>query len=487
MPAPADSQDPVPHASTLQKPAHTPAPSRLRTASAILLCALVGGLGYSGLRMAQAQAPDFEFFYKGGRWLLDHGTLDRGVDVHTDGRVEPRGTIEWYLPAVSRLMTLLAWMPQTVAGVVWLGLNLAALLALARLTAIHFMGAAPREWPPAALAALCALILPWYWEVRLNQINLLTLLLLLASFVHWRQGRSLLSGFWLGWAILLKLTPALLLAWFLLKRQARTCAAAGVTVLLCGPVSDLAVFGPGHTADLYRAWWRAAVIDGSPRGNILAQREMDWRNQSTAAVFSRWLHTTNWSTRFDNDPRLPPDPTPRYSNVADWAPRQVAWLVLTLSITLVAALALVARRPAAALPPARLTAEWALFLLATLWLMPVMRRYHIVWAMPAAAILLAHAWRTDWTRLSARLAAAALAIFLATHLSLLLNDQLGSNILEALGVLWLGTVALGAGLGLLMTTRERESSICAQSSPAPTAGCSNPHAPLRTSREATAY
>ncbi|HMQ15304.1 MAG TPA: glycosyltransferase family 87 protein, partial [Phycisphaerae bacterium] len=373
----------APHPARLARAAATPP---VRTLARAMLLAILASLAFVGWRAAMLRAPDFEFFYKGGRWLIDHGSMDRGVDLLPAGGVVPRGTIEWYLPFVSRLMTLLAWLPQQTAGAVWLGLNLAAAAAVARLTAVHLMGFGRQAWEIAVLVPVLVLIVAWYWEFRLNQINVLTLLLLLASFVHWRQGRGAVAGFWLGLAILLKLTPALLLAWFGLKREWRTVAVACATIAVAGPLADVAALGPRLTAETYRLWWHEAVVEGSHRGNIVAQREMDWRNQATGAVLCRWLHPTSWSLRFDNDPRARVVAAEQYLNIADWPREHVATLVQALSLASVVLLAWLARRPARQLGEWQLRAEYALFVLAMLWLMPVMRGYHLIWALPALGV-----------------------------------------------------------------------------------------------------
>ncbi|MBW7904406.1 MAG: DUF2029 domain-containing protein [Phycisphaerae bacterium] len=420
-----------------------------------ILLVVLGSLAFVGWRAAMLGAPDFEFFYKGGRWLIDHGSMDRGVDLLPGGGVAPRGTIEWYLPFVSRLMTLLAWLPQQAAGAVWLGLNLAAAAAVARLTAVHLMGFGRQAWEIGALVPVLVLIVPWYWEFRLNQINVITLLLLLASFVHWRQGRGAVAGFWLGLAVLLKLTPALLLAWFGLKREWRTVAVACATVAVAGPLADVAALGPQLTAETYRLWWREAVVEGSHRGNIVAQREMDWRNQATGAVLCRWLHPTNWSLRFDNDPRARVAAAEQYLNIADWPRERVATLVQALSLASVGLLAWLARRPARQLGEWQLRAEYAMFVLAMLWLMPVMRRYHLIWALPALGVLAAallHAdWRSAWTKLAAALGLG----MLVGQLSLLGKELTGSNLLEAMGVLLAGVLFLAAALAVLLVRQEK--------------------------------
>jgi hypothetical protein len=255
-----------------------------------------------------------------------------------------------------------------------------------------------------------------------------------ACFVHAQQGRRSAAGLWLGLALLIKLTPALLLAWLALKRQWRTVMVALATVLAAGPLSDALVFGPTLAAEYYRGWYEQTVIRSSSGGLILSQREMDWRNQAPGAVLSRWLHPTSWSTRFDNDPRGPSDPTPRFINTASLPREHIAAITTLLTGAPIAGLLWLARHHAARCTQRRLLVEWSLFLLGMLWLMPVMRRYHLIWAAPAVAILLQQAWQVGLRAWSGRIAAAALSLLVAGQLAVLPMPSLGGTLAEAMGL-----------------------------------------------------
>lgn len=371
-----------------------------------LLGLLAGGaaLAQVGARAVVRGWPDFEYFYKAGTSLVARGTLDPGYDMEPGHRIVPRGGIDWYLPFVPRLMAGLAWLPPTPAGLIWLALNLTALAGTLRLVGRRLTGLPPVDWPVTQLVPFFMLFLFWWWEYRLNQIDVLTLLLMTGSFACWRWGRPWTGGFWLGLAMLIKLTPGLLVVWFLLKRQFRVVAAALVTVALAGPLADVVVFGPRSAWDAYRGWAERALVCGSQRGLILAQREMDWRNQALGAVASRWLHATNYATHYDNDPRLSRDPRVRTLNVADLRPATVAGLVTAVQMASLAALLWLLRRPACGLTEWQLRLEWALCLLAMLWFMPVLRAYHFVWTYPLVAVLAGAAhhrgWRDRWTRIT---------------------------------------------------------------------------------------
>ena len=399
----------------------------------------------------QAGSPDFEYFYKAGAWLLKHGNLDPGYDL-TDGRVQERDTLRWYLPFASRFMTLFALLPYRAAGYAWLAMNLAAMFGTLWLVGRYLSGLPPRDWPVTQLLPLALLTVYWRWEFQLNQINALTLLLVVGSFVCWERGRRVVSGLWLGLAILLKVTPALLALWFVLKRQYRTAAATLVTVVLLGPAMDLVWLGPSATADAYRAWVRNAVTTGSQRGLILAQCEMDWRNQGLGAVLARWLYPANYNTHFDNDPRVQADyasPETLTLNIATLPLEAVAGLAtIVIGLSLIGLIWL-ARRPARAMTLWELRFEWALFVLAMLWLMPVLRRYHMIWALPAVSLLGAGVHYSGRSTRWSRLALACIGAAVVLQLTLL------SHRLEAMGALPASVAALALPLVVLLRRLKR--------------------------------
>jgi hypothetical protein len=210
------------------------------------------------------------------------------------------------------------------------------------------------------------------------------------GFVCWQLGQRFAAGLWIGMAVLLKVTPGLLVLWLLLKREFRVAGVALGTVLLAGPVADGVVLGPRAAADAYRAWFRRSVTVGSHAGLIREQREMDWRNQSLSAVTTRWLHATDYRTHFDNDPRMNErfeEHAARYINVVNLPLGIIGRIVAGIAALSLLVLGWLMRKPAAVLTVWQLRFEWVLVLLAMLWLMPVMRLYHVIWAYPAIAVL----------------------------------------------------------------------------------------------------
>ncbi len=440
----------VPEATSHRDPLSDPSPPLAPAAVRWWCLTGIGGLalflGIIGGCAVVYHSPDFEYFYKAGAWMASHGTFDPGYDRNPDGTVVPRGNLDWYLPFTSRLMSLLGWMPFELAGFVWILLNLTLLIATLRMLGREFTDLPGRDWPVTQLLPLVACVLFWYWEFRLNQIDLLTLTCLLGSFVAFKRGRSMVSGFWLGVAVLLKVTPGLFVLWFLLKRQYRTVVVALVTIALAGPVGDALCFGQRLALEEYHAWFRRAVSQSSQAALVLNQTEMDWRNQSLAAVASRWLHATNYTTHFDNDPRIRFGGPPRYINIVDLPLRTIAGLVSAAAAVSLAAFVWMARRPARDMTPWQLRIEWALCLLLMLWLMPVLRRYHFILLTPAVTVALAGTHHIGLGRGSARAVLVGLTLLVIAQVAIVSRPLTGDNIAEAGGTLLAAIVVLGIPL-----------------------------------------
>jgi hypothetical protein len=180
------------------------------------------------------------------------------------------------------------------------------------------------------------------------------------------------------------------------------------------------------------------------------------------AVLSRWLHPTSYATRFDNEPRAPASPYPKLVNVAHLTPETVASIVtVVLGLSLVGLLVL-ARRPARALNLWQLRMEWALFVLAMLWFMPVMRRYHMIWALPAMALLAAGVHHVGWRRRWSILALIAMFIVVGSQIALISKEFIGTNLLEGYGITLFAVITLAVPLIAVLLWLARNPAAVAQ-------------------------
>ena len=204
-------------------------------------------------------------------------------------------------------------------------------------------------------------------------------------------------------AAVLKLLPALLFVWLVLKRQWR---AAGAFVIACGVLAILPCllgFGPSATWDYHRQWFQHNVAGAPLRGMTdgdLRHHFIDHRNQSLSAVVARLSDP-------DHRYQVPYQPLRLEAGTAR-ALARAGWLMLA------GGLIWVTRRPltrdGSKGAPAQFDA--GLYLLGLLVLSPLLRTYYLVWAIPALTLLTRTALRSTsgFGRLPARI---AIAIWIA--------------------------------------------------------------------------
>jgi hypothetical protein len=341
--------------------------------------ALVVGLGLVGLSRVWGPAPakDFSLFYDAARFWNVHG--------------EPGG-LAWYHPFALRALAPLGWLPPRWAGLLWVGMNLACLVGSARL--VGRRGNA-RSWE-LEIVPLFLLVTPWFVEFLVNQFVPPILLLLLLAEEERGQNRPLRAGAWLGLAILLKLSPAILLLWLFLKRDWRALASCVAVVLLLGPGLDALTVGFHRALDWQWEWYKRVRWSGSAWTVLVAGSQCEYSNHAVVAVLRRLLHPTDSTPHFDVEvggqhelaghPPVSLVDLPISAVTAVWA---------ALMLVSLAAMIAVSRRPARDVSSERLRWEHALYCLAMLWFLPVVRQYHYVLAYPLVSLLVGRV-RSTW-------------------------------------------------------------------------------------------
>lgn len=279
-----------------------------------------------------------------------HGTIDHWV--HHDGRLYdylvPGTTYGFtYPPFAAVVMLPMALVGLRTAIVLCLGLNLAALAAVLRLLA----GPAPSRhgWFGVSLL-LCALALfePLRDTFGFGQVNLLLLALVLADARLLATGRGRWAGVGIGLAAAVKLTPAIFIGLLLLAWRWR--AAGLATAVAAAATAAAAWIAPAAS----RFYWTEALWDTSRVGRL------DYvSNQSLQGVLARL--------------------------VAPHEPSRAVWAGLVLVV-----LCVWAWRTRAAVRAADWTAAFALTGLTGALVSPITWVHHLVWLLPAFAVLLRH-------------------------------------------------------------------------------------------------
>jgi alpha-1,2-mannosyltransferase len=188
--------------------------------------------------------------------------------------VNPRADllVEWNAhPPTSVLLGLpLAWLDYPDAVLVWNLVSLAALLASVCLI-VQALKVPFSIWSIVPIVTLLFLCYPLREHLIEGQINLVLLLLLTGTWVAERSGRDVWAGILLGTATAIKLFPALLLLYFVLRRQWRTVASTLVSLAAITALTAL-VLGMETFQDYVRevlprvAWFRVGWSNASLPG-----------------------------------------------------------------------------------------------------------------------------------------------------------------------------------------------------------------------------
>jgi hypothetical protein len=396
----------------------------------------LAGLGAVGLSRVWGPVPDkdFSLFYQAARFWLVHG--------------EPGG-LAWYHPFALRAFAPLGWLPPEWAGVLWVGMNLGCLVGAARLAGEE------AHWWRSEIVPLLVLVTPWFVEFFVNQFVPPILLLLLLAQRELGRERPLAAGVWLGLAILLKLSPAVLLLWLLLKKDWRALASTVGVVLVLGPGLDILTVGWDRAVDWQWEWYQRLRWSGSAWTVLVAGSQCEYSNHAVVAVLRRLLHSTDSTPYFDVEVGGRHELAGSHPvNLLNLPISAVTAIWAALMLVSLVALVAVSRRPAQPASRERLRWEYALYCLAMLWFLPVVREYHYVWAYPLVSLLVANVrslWR-DTGQFPWRSAPAwGLGVWLVTM-------ALGApRIAQEFGVPMLGIAALG-GAGILVLSRFTDSS-----------------------------
>jgi hypothetical protein len=387
-------------------------------------------LGLGGVGLARVWGPsldkDFSLFYAAARQWVEHG--------------QPGG-LAWYQPFALRLLAPFGWLPPRAAGTLWVLGNLACLVGSAQLVGGRGGGKGTDRGWREELVALLVLLVPWLVEFHVNQLVPPILLLLLLAERALVNRSSAWAGWWLGLAILIKLSPAVFVLWLLLKRQ--WCAVAwtlAVTVAL-GPGLDTLTVGWEQAWQWQREWYGRVRWSGSAWTVLVAGSQCEYSNHAVAAVLRRLLYPTDSTPWFDVEVggqtelvgRAPVNlvSLPLSWVVALWTASMLLGLVALVTASL---------RPGRLLGPERLRWEWALFALGMLWFLPVVRQYHYLFAYPLVSLLVGRLRRTGQEGGSSPWrspAAFGLGVWIATML-------FGApRVAQEFGVPMLGMAALG--------------------------------------------
>lgn len=177
------------------------------------------------------------------------------------GYVAANGGPFTYPPFAALVLWPVTTLPESVLGVVWLLLTVAAVVALAvPVGATLAAGRANRPLVVAATATVLMLSAPVQSNLRFGQVSIFVVLLALLD------GTGVVPARWrgllVGVAAAIKLTPLLFVAYFLAARRYRDAGRAVGAFLSCAALA--AVVFPAES----RTYWAGTVVQTSRIGNL---------------------------------------------------------------------------------------------------------------------------------------------------------------------------------------------------------------------------
>ena len=297
-----------------------------------------------------------------------------------------------YLPFFIVLMAPFGLLPMWPACAIFVALSLALFALTVWLIDRHLIHPPAGSWW-LRLAAPVGLVSPFVFSAAvLGQVNLLVTFLTVLCWYLVEIKRPGWAGWSLALAVLIKAFPAVLILYFLLKRQWRLLGGVLAGLVLFGGLLTTVVFGPAENLRLHRDYWQRAVLGHGPLAELAKtdQLKSTAHNQGLPMVLRRLLtdtpgghdHHEPW---FVNLLRLPEEPL----SVAGLALRPVQWVYLALVVPLTGWLCWLVRHPARHTLPQRGRLEFAAFTLLCLVLSPLMWVHYVVFGYYALALMTA--------------------------------------------------------------------------------------------------
>jgi hypothetical protein len=228
-------------------------------------------------------STDFRDFWENAVHFRQTGEIAADLGVHN------------YLPFFTIFMLPWSFLPLRVAIVIFTLLSL-GLFAITVMMAETLLGGGLGVAPRRAVLLALVLVAPYVHACAvLGNVGLLLLFLVLAAWFLTERGREWEAGAALGLATLIKLLPAALIIYFLLKRRWRVAGTATAVMLVLGLGLPLLTLGFKETIAQHQSFYTRALRGGAALETLTADHPAKalYSNNSVPIVLRRLLSPVN--------------------------------------------------------------------------------------------------------------------------------------------------------------------------------------------------
>lgn len=348
-------------------------PPRPRCAGPVGATALLVAVGFGAVAYSAAIKGDTRGAFN--RWRPAIADLFSGKNVYAAGLFPTP-------PIMAIALAPFAAVPSPLGAIAW-GCVKVTLIAMAFVwlwkTSSRVVDATPHG---LAFAPALLLLHPMVGDLTHGNVNLWIAFLVSIGAVAFVNNRDTLAGHAIGLATACKLTPALLIGYFALKRSPRAVAHALAGIVIWWAIAPGLVFGFERNAQLWSDWYHLMVHPYVAEGSV----DTEQINQSLPAL-ARRLTTPSLAIKPD-DGRAPIE-----ANLINLTPFAANLLIGSLVAGLLVSIAAVLARAGHDRRPEVVAHEWGIVLVLCLLLSERSWKHHFVLLAPCFVYSTIDAWR----------------------------------------------------------------------------------------------
>jgi hypothetical protein len=166
-----------------------------------------------------------------------------------------------------------------------------------------------RRWWTLRLIPVLACIVPIGHSLIRGQVNLVVLLCLCATVAALLRAQRARAGWWLAWPICIKVFPAFLLLYPVVRRDGRFLAGCAGGLFVGLVLIPLAALGPARTLDYYLEYFQVTLAPGLGLGHddsraLELTRVTATDSQALLAILHNSLHLDRWTRPAEASPAL---------------------------------------------------------------------------------------------------------------------------------------------------------------------------------------